>query len=295
MLRAGAAAACKLAAVGGTVTAWDAIDYAPAPAGRLVAPEAHWPFVAAVEMTEAQRVAMNRLALRFSCEMVTHFERYIVDYLEQHRGRLHGALSDRAARVFADDERAHIAGFLRLLHALEPDEYPGAALAFFRWSALDEAVVRLAPAVTFFVATELLEEMFLHLHHDLEEHPGETLPLARAVMALHAREEKSHLSMDDRVLRARAAVLPAWRFALEAIASLAIVAVVDRKTSRAWRRAVEDRAARLGLTGDQVRRLARKRLSRSDVRGLRAWIERRRRAPFPGSGLLCAALERALP
>lgn len=279
----------------GAVSAWDAIDYAPAPPGQMVAPEAHWPFVAEVEMTEAQRVAMNRLALRFSCEMVAHFERYIVDYLERHRGRLHGALSERAARVFAADERAHIGGFLRLLRAIEPAEYAGGALAFFRWSALDEAVVRLAPAVTFFVATELLEEMFLHLHHDLEEHPGEVLPLARAVMALHAREEKSHLSMDDRILRARRTVLPAWRFALEALGSLAIVLVVDAKTARAWRRAVLERAARLGLTGAQVERLARKRLSRSDVRGLRAWIDRRREAPFPGSRLLCAALERALP
>ena len=281
--------------MGAKATAWDAIDYAPAPAEQLVAPEAHWPFVAAVEMTGAQRVAMNRLALRFSCEMVAHFERYIVDYLERHRGRLHGTLSARAAQVFADDERAHIAGFLRLLRALEPGEYPGEALAFFRWSALDAAVVRLAPAVTFFVATELLEEMFLHLHHDLEEHADETLPLARTVMALHAREEKSHLAMDDRVLRGRRAVLPAWRFALEAVASLAIVLVVDRTTERAWRRAVQDRAARLGLTGAQAQRLARKRLSRSDVRGMRAWIERRRREPFPGSRALCAVLERALP
>jgi hypothetical protein len=277
------------------VTAWDTLDYAPAPADGLVAPEAHWPFVAAVELTEAQRVAMNRLALRFSCEMVAHFERYVVEYLEQHRGRLHGALSERAARVFAEDERAHIGGFQRLLRALAPAEYPGDALAFFRWTALDAAVVRLAPAVTFFVATELLEEMFQHLHHDLDEHPAESLPLARAVMALHAREEKSHLAMDDRVIRARRAALPAWRFALEAIASLAIVAVVDRKTQRAWRRAVEDRAARLGLSDDQLRRLASKQLSRSDVRGMRAWIERRRREPFPGSGLLRAALERALP
>lgn len=274
--------------------AWDAIDYAPMPPDRMVAPEAHWPFIAAVELTRAQRVAMNKLALRFSCEMVTHFERYIVDYLEQHSDRLHGALSDRAARVFADDERAHIGGFLRLLHALEPGEYPGTTLAFFRWSALDRAVVRLAPAVTFFVATELLEEMFLYLHHDLEEHPGETAPLARTVMALHAREEKSHLSMDERVIRARCEALPAWRVALEAVASLAIVVVVDHKTSRAWRRAIEARAARLGLSDAQRRQLARKRLSRSDVRGMRAWIERRRREPFPGSGVLCAVLERAL-
>jgi len=275
--------------------AWDAIDYAPAPPDRLVAAEAHWPFIAAVALTPAQRVALNRLALRFSCEMVAHFERYVVEYLERHRGRLRGALTDRAAQVFADDERAHIGGFLRLLRALEPAEYPGLELAFFRWTALDRAVVRLAPAVAFFVATELLEEMFLHLHHDMEEHPDETLPLARRVMAQHAREEKSHLAMDERELRARQAALPAWRFALEAVAGLAIVAVVDRKTAAAWRRAIEARADRLGLSAAQRRALARKRLSRSDVRGMRAWIDRRRRAPFPGSRLVIAALERALP
>jgi hypothetical protein len=28
---------------------------------------------------------------------------------------------------------------------------------------------------------------------------------------------------------------------------------------------------------------------------MRAWIERRRREPFPGSRALCAVLERALP
>jgi hypothetical protein len=122
---------------------------------------AHWPFIAEVELTEAQRVAMNRLALRFSCEMVAHFERYIVDYLERHRGRLHGALSERAARVFADVERAHIGGFLRLLRALEPGDYRGERLAFFRWTAIDDAVVALAPAVTFFVADheKLLKEV----------------------------------------------------------------------------------------------------------------------------------------
>lgn len=273
------------------VSAWDAIDYVPVPRDAFVAAEEHWPFIAEVPMTPAQRIALNKLALRFSCEMVAHFERYIVEYLEQHRGRLHDALSERAALVFASDERAHIAGFLRLLSAIEPAEYPTQRLAFFRWTVWDRAVVALAPAVTFFVAADLLEEMFLHLHLDMEEHAGATLPLAREVMALHAREEKSHLAMDDRVLRARRDAMPAWRFALEAIASLAIVGVVDRITSRAWRTAVETRASTLGLAPEQRARLAHKRLSRSDVRGIRAWMKR---ADFPGSGVVTAILARAL-
>src|SRR5687768_6615054 len=105
------------AALRRTDAAWLAIDYAPAPPDRFVGPEDHWPALAAVPMTLAQRLAMTSLALRFSCEMVAHFEEYVVRWLEQHRSRLHGALSDRAARRFADDERNHIAGFRRLLAA----------------------------------------------------------------------------------------------------------------------------------------------------------------------------------
>jgi hypothetical protein len=275
------------------VSTWEAIEYAAAPSDAFVACEAHWPFIAEVPMTREQRIALNKLALRFSCEMVAHFERYIVEYLEQHRERLHGALSERAAAVFAADERAHIAGFVRLLRALEPAEYREERLAFFRWSAWDRAVVRLAPAVTFFVAADLLEEMFLHLHHDMEDHADATLPLARTVMALHAREEKSHLAMDERVLRARREQLPRWRFAIEAVASLLIIAVVDRITGRAWRDAVGARAESLGLTAEQHEQLARKRLSRSDVRGIRAWIARRRDG-FPGSRIVTSILGRAV-
>jgi hypothetical protein len=276
------------------VDPWDEIEFPPAPADRFVAPEDHWPAFAAVPMSLAQRVAMNNLALRFSCEMVAHFERYVVDYLESQSARLRGALSDRARSRFAADERNHINGFLRLLAALRPSAYPEPKLAFFRWDAWDRAVVRWSPAVTFFVATDLLEEMFLHVHTVMDERPEQTFAPARAVMALHAREELPHLGWDEQVIKARRAVLPRWRFALEALASMLIVLLVDAKTARAWRRAVRAQAGEMGLTKRQVRALARKRLSRSDVLGLEAFIERRRRKPFPGSRLLCAILALAL-
>jgi hypothetical protein len=277
------------------VDPWDEIEFPPAPADRFVAPEDHWPAFAAVPMSLAQRVAMNNLALRFSCEMVAHFERYVVDYLEGQTLRLRGLLSDRARSKFAADERAHIAGFLRLLAALRPSAYPEPRLAFFRWDAWDRAVVRLAPAVTFFVATDLLEEMFLHVHEVMEENPEQTFGPAREVMALHAREELRHLGWDEQIIRARRGALSRWRFAAEALASMLIVLLVDVKTSRAWRRAVRAQAQELGLTRAQVRVLARKRLSRSDMMGLRAFIERRQRKPFPGSRWLCAILALALP
>lgn len=277
------------------VDPWGQIELSPAPVDRFVAPEDHWPAFAAVPMSLTQRVAMNNLALRFSCEMVAHFERYVVDYLESQSARLTGALSDRARSRFAADERNHINGFLRLLAALRPSAYPEPRLAFFRWDRWDQAVVRWAPAVTFFVATDLLEEMFLHVHTAMDECPEETFAPARAVMALHAHEERPHLGWDEQVIKARRAVLPRWRFAIEALASLLIVMLVDVKTARAWRRAVRAQAAEMGLTRKQTRALARKRLSRSDVMGLRAFIERRRRKPFPGSRLLCAILSFALP
>jgi hypothetical protein len=272
------------------VDPWGEIEFSPAPADRFVAPEDHWPAFAAVPMSLEQRVAMNNLALRFSCEMVAHFERYVVDYLERRSARFRGALSDRARSRFADDERNHINGFLRLLAALRPSAYPEPKLAFFRWDFWDRAVVRWAPAVTFFVATDLLEEMFLHVHTVMEEQPEQTFAPAREVMALHAREELRHLGWDEQVISARRAKLSRWRFAFEALASLLIVLLVDAKTSRAWRRAVRAHAGEMGLTKAQVRALARKRLSRSDAMGLEAFIERRRRKPFPGSRLLCAIL-----
>jgi hypothetical protein len=277
------------------VDPWGAIQFPPAPVDRFVAPEDHWPAFAAVPMSLAQRVAMNNLALRFSCEMVAHFEQYVVDYLEGQSARFRGALSDRARSRFATDERNHISGFLRLLAALRPSAYPEPRLAFFRWDFWDRAVVRWAPAVTFFVATDLLEEMFLHVHTAMDEQPEQTFAPAREVMALHAREEMRHLGWDEQVITARRASLSRWRFALEALASLLIVLLVDVKTARAWRRAVRAQAGEMGLTRAQERALARKRLSRSDVMGLEAFIERRRRKPFPGSRLLCAVLSLALP
>jgi hypothetical protein len=277
------------------VDPWGAIQFPPAPVDRFVAPEDHWPAFAAVPMSLAQRVAMNNLALRFSCEMVAHFEQYVVDYLEGQSARFRGALSDRARSKFAADERIHINGFLRLLAALRPSAYPEPKLAFFRWDVWDRAVVRWAPAVTFFVATDVLEEMFLHVHTVMDERPEQTFAPAREVMALHAREEVRHLGWDEQVISARRAGLSRWRFAFQALASLLIVLLVDAKTARAWRRAVRAHAGEMGLTAAQERALARKRLSRSDVMGLEAFIERRRRRPFPGSRLLCAALARALP
>jgi hypothetical protein len=277
------------------VDPWAEIEFSPAPADRFVAPEDHWPAFAAAPMSLAQRVAMNNLALRFSCEMVAHFERYVVEYLEGQSARFQGALSDRARNRFATDERNHISGFLRLLAALRPAAYPEPRLAFFRWDLWDRLVVRWAPAVTFFVATDLLEEMFLHVHTVMDECPEQTFAPAREVMALHAREERPHLGWDDQVIQARRASLSRWRFALEALASLLIVLVVDVKTARAWRRAVRAHARELELTRPQLRVLARKRLSRSDVMGLEAFIERRRRKPFPGSRLLCRILALALP
>jgi hypothetical protein len=275
--------------------AWEDLAGPPAPRDRFVAPENHWPQLVAAPLELRQRHGLNNFALRFSCEMVTHFERYVVEWIDRHPRRLGDDLKARAARRFADEERRHIAGFHRLLHALSPEHYRDGELRFFRWGWWDRMVVRLSPAVTFFVATDLLEEMFLHLHHVMEEQPEQSMPFAREVMAMHARDERGHLAMDELVIRKRAA--RTWRpwFALQALAALLILVVVDRKTQRAWRRSIRAECDALAVTPPARRALAQKGLSVSDVRGLRAFIARRRERPFPGSRLLCWILARALP
>ncbi len=277
-----------------TTSPWDAIAYGAGSDDSFVAPEDHWPQFAALGLSFPQRLAVNRLALCFSCEMVAHFEQYVIDYLETRRARLKGSLSERAALRFADDEREHVRGFLRLLRTLSGDGYRDGRLRYLKWTLLDRLVVRLAPAVTFFVAADLLEELFVHLHYVMEEQPEQSLPAARDVMALHAREEKSHLAMDDRVIRKLGE--STWRgwFAVQAVMSLAILVIVDFKTARAWRGLVRLHAAELGLSPVQARALERKTLSGSDVRGLRAFIARRTEKPFPGSRLLCWVLARPL-
>jgi hypothetical protein len=164
-----------------------------------------------------------------------------------------------------------------------------------KWGFWDALVVRLAPALSFFVATDLLEEMFLHVHTIMEQQPEQSFGPARQVMALHAREEKSHLSMDARVIRERLQVLSPWRFALESWASLLNLWVVDRKVSRAWRSGLRRHQLALGLSEVELRALKNKQLSRSDAMGIERFLARWAEGAYPGGRLLEFSLRRMLP
>jgi hypothetical protein len=273
---------------------WDQIEYWPAPAGELVAPEDHWPAFASVDLTPAQRVGLNHLAMRFSCEMFVHFERYVIDYICDRRRDLSAAVTGKALDRFVAEEHVHIDAFYRLLASLRPDAYRERRLSFLRWSFWDGLVVRLSPIVTFFVAAALIEEMSLRVSDVMDARPDQSFPPAHAVMSLHALEERSHVAIDEQIVSARSRGAPAFWLALQVIASLLIVVHVDRKTTAAWRLAVRAHADELGLSAAHVRALGKKGLSRSDQLGLSAFIDRRTRKPLPGSRVLCAALSRAL-
>jgi hypothetical protein len=160
---------------------------------------------------------------------------------------------------------------------------------------LDSLVVRLAPALTFFVATDLLEEMFYHVHTIMEEQPKQSFGPERQVMALHAREEKSHLSMDARVIRERLRTVSPLRFALESWASLLILWVVDYKVSRAWRRGLRLHRLSLGLSKKEAKAIQNKQLSRSDTLGSERFLERWTEGKYPGGRVLESSLRRLLP
>lgn len=273
---------------------WERIDYAtPVPDDFLV-PEHHWPALEAAPLERPVRVRANHLALRFSCEMFVHFERYVIEYLERYRSRTGDALGENQLQRFIDEERLHVDAFHRLLRLLRPDLYPDRRLRFLSWSAWDRWMLRVSPEITFFTLAALFEEMTLFVPVVMDERAEHSFAPVHQVMNLHAREERGHVALDERVLEAARARTPRWLFALQVLWSLPLMLYVDRVLAAAWRRAMQRFAEEEGLTRAQAAALRARKPSRSDVMGIRSFIEKVRRRPFPGGRILCFILEALL-
>jgi hypothetical protein len=274
---------------------WDALDWAsPIVPSTLVMPEAHYVDVAGLGLSERQRVGLNRLFACFTCELFVHFEAYVIEYLGRPGRPVPGLAPVHVARM-VDEERVHSEMFLRLLCKLRPDLYPGGAgLRFFRWRPGDEAAVRLAPPGTFFLLAWLFEEITLYVPRALDESPGQCSPLVADVMRLHAREERPHVALDARVMAHLAGRRPRLQAGLETALALPLLAYVDGKVQRAWRRLVALAGRELGLTPRQRARLRKRRPSQSDRLGTQSFVERMAATDLAGAGLLCWALRRGL-
>lgn len=274
---------------------WEEIDYSvPLPRG-FVMPEHHWPVLAAqTALSEPQRIKANRIALSFSCEMFIQCETYVITYLEERRRRIAGLVPDPALDRFVAEEREHVEAFYRLLDALNDGRYRDRKLKLMRWTFWDRLMLWLAPPVSLFTIAALFEEMSLPVTQVMDERPDQSYAPARAVMDLHAKEEKFHIHLDDKALERSQGRLPRWLYALQLWLALPLMAYVDGVLGRAWRRAMREFAAAEGLPAAEARRLLRRKPSRSDALGIQAFIAKLVHRPLPGSRLFAAVLATAL-
>jgi hypothetical protein len=272
--------------------AWGRIDWAtPVPPGFLI-PEHHYRMRRDCGfLTEAQRARLNHLSVRFSCESFIHFERYVIEYLERYPHRL-GPLPEKLVRRFIDEEHVHVAAFWAALETVRPDLHGGKRLRMHRWTWVDRLLMRVAPTVSFFLLAALFEEMTLFVPVVMDERPEQSWPPLHEAMRLHAKEERGHVAIDERVLAHAARTQPRWSVAAQALLSLLLMRCVQGKMDAAWARGVADFAREEGLSGAQRRALLGKRLSLSDELGMKSFLEKLRTSPLPGAGLLRAVLSR---
>lgn len=278
---------------------WERLDWsAPLAANQPVMPESHYMSLEGLALSERQRLGLNRLFACFTCELFVHFEGYVIAYLERSPHRV-PTLSRALLERFVAEERVHTEMFGRLLHRLRPDLYGEprdhhVALRFLKWRASDDLVLGLAPVGTFFLLAWLFEEITLFVPAILDAAPAESADLVRQVMALHAREEESHVAIDAHVMTHLTANCPRWWARTQSVLTLPLLGYVDSRVRRAWLRLVTHAADELDLTAAQRDALRERGPSRSDVAGMESFVAKMARAPLPGTRPLCWTLRRVV-
>jgi hypothetical protein len=261
---------------------WEALGWGAAiPEATSALPEQHYLDLSSLGLNGAQRSRLNRAFACFTCELFIHFEGYVIAYLERRAGEIPG-LSGALVRRFIHEEQVHSEMFLRLLHRLDPARYPDerAPLRYLRWGVSDDTALKLAPLGAFFLLAWLFEEITLFVPRVIEEAGEPCDPLVVGVMQLHAREELPHVALDARVLEHLTRGLPRWRASAHSALALPLLAYVDGKVRRAWRRLVAEEGDGLGLTAAQRRALLGRGPSQSDRLGTESFVEK-----LQGSGL----------
>ena len=276
------------------IRTWSDIRYdVPVPNHPLV-PHEHWPSLCVENLTTAQTTKLNHLACEFMCEMFVHFERYIIDYIEKYKSKFTHVVSEELLDRFVQEEVDHTEAFYRLLELLNPQHYPTRKLRFLSWGFWDEFVIRFTPVSTFFLVAALFEEMTLFVPDVMEEGEQEAFAPILDVMRLHAKEEKSHIGIDRKILKAYRSKMPNWLFAFQSFLSLPIMLYVDKSLARAWKRTAIAFGKREGLSKEQIKKISKRSASTSDILGIQSFIRDQRKLGHPGSKAVCAILEVAL-
>jgi hypothetical protein len=167
-------------------------------------------------LTPVQRVRLNHLSVRFSCESFVHFERYVIEYLQRYPERL-GPLPEKLVRRFVDEELLHVEAFYLALEKLSPELNAGRRLHMHHWGWVDRLLLRVSPVLSFFLMAALFEEMTLYVPVVMDERPEESYAPLHEVMRLHAKEERGHVAIDERVLAHGASTQPRWLVWLQVV------------------------------------------------------------------------------
>ena len=274
---------------------WAEIQYTRPTPPTFWVPEHHWPGFLGAGLSEPQRVRLNHLACTFMCEMFVHFERYILDYIEGSRPQLRTVVSDTALDRFVAEEVDHTVAFFRLLELIAPDDYPTRKLRFLKWGFIDRLIMRFMPLPGFFFTAALFEEMTLYVPVVMAEKLDESFKPILDVMELHAKEERGHVGLDIKILRTYRDRRPRWLYALQILTSIPVIVHVDKAVARAWRRQAKAFGQTEGLTRAQIKQIANRGPSTSDVMGIHSFIAKLRKHPVPGSRLVCRLIELFTP
>lgn len=274
---------------------WEQLDWqTDLPTNGPVISETHYLDVQSLSLPETDRWKLNRMLACFTCELFIHFERYLVEFLERHRRQI-DFIPKAAIDRFVAEEKVHTASFYRLLCKLRPDLYathnhPREGMRFLVWSIGDEAAVSFAPVASFFLLAWLFEEITIFLPIALNEQQEQCSPLVSEVMKLHAKEEVSHVAIDERILLNLKKRQSYAKCVTDTILSVPILAYADTRAKQGWAKVVELLRTEIDLNQMQTERLLRRGPSKSDRMGITSFANKIEQSHFPLTSILAQVL-----
>lgn len=274
-------------------SAWESLDWEP---GDPVAPLplAHYPQLESAPVDLETKRALGRLFSCFTCELFIHFEGYVIDYLARFPERA-GDVPRVALLRFTHEEEVHRDAFRRLLPRLRPDLYAAESPRFLLPTRGERWVLARLSGVSFFLLAMLFEEITLFVPEVIARAESEPCSaLLRQVMDLHARDERGHVGLDERVLRRAGRAQGRARTLWQVLLTLPALWYLDRQIARAFRSMVAHAERELDLEPAARRHLAKRCPTESDRLGVLSFAAKLPGLGLPGARLLGRTLRRAL-
>lgn len=273
---------------------WDNLFASISINDSFLVPEHHWPKLQKSSLGKAERILLNHFLTYFMCEMFIHFEKLIIQYMEIHREQILLHVTAKQIDRFIQEEKGHIQGFESLARKLRPDLFMKNQPMFLQVSPSDEKVILNTPIISFFMMAALFEEMTLFVPTVMEENLKEASAPVLELMQFHAKEEKSHIGIDRKIVTSLSLKQSKWKTHWEMQSLLPLVVYSNTRVEKAWKQAAEFIAKELKLNKKQTQEISSKGLSKSDALGMRSYIQKNQEKPISGNGMLCFVLKQLL-